>query len=306
MNDETVQRQEFRNILFELASSDFNIGDSSVRTSMYVRLENLYHPNSGTEGFRHFYSDIFAVLTTIQQGDMPGDMESLGTNLQMLRMEYHPKNIDVDGNLIDIQDKLRKLDDHVSLDIARINYSDGADRKVGQSENITLIRGEVTKVQKNIDVTKDVISKLEVKLNETQKEYITILGIFSSVVLTFTAGIAFSSSVLQNAHNMSIYKIAFVSLLTGTVLLNVLYGLFYYIHRLVRSSVEDKMYPLIIANSVFIALMITTIILWNRGIVEQRNARFSEESSITEPTVEVTIDIAGAENSTANLGTNPQ
>ncbi len=40
--------------------------------------------------------------------------------------------------------------------------------------------------------------KLSEELNKQQTQYITILGIFSSIVLTFVGGLAFSTSVLSN------------------------------------------------------------------------------------------------------------
>lgn len=289
---ESAQRKEFCDILFELAKLDYKITDSATRSAMYVRLENLYHPSSGEEGFRHFYSDIFMVLTQIQQEDMPGNMEILGNNLLSIRKGYRALHTDSKGNLIDIQDNLRKLHDHVSLDIARINYSDAADRKIEQMENIALIRSEVTKAKESVGPINDDLKKLEVKMNDTQKEYITILGIFSSVVLTFTAGIAFSTSVLQNAHQMSIYKMVFVALTIGIVLLNVLYGLFYYINQLVRPSKSGRLCPLVIANLILLLMMFGTFLCWNSGVVEKRNSRFSQETTApvaeeaTSPSVE--------------------
>ncbi|WQW10687.1 hypothetical protein KVK65_07000 [Helicobacter pylori] len=40
--------------------------------------------------------------------------------------------------------------------------------------------------------------KLSEELNKQQTQYITILGIFASIVLTFVGGLAFSTSVLSN------------------------------------------------------------------------------------------------------------
>ena len=44
---------------------------------------------------------------------------------------------------------------------------------------------------------------------DVQKEYIAILGIFAAVVLAFTGGIAFTTSVLQNIHMVSYESVPF-------------------------------------------------------------------------------------------------
>lgn len=64
---EEVQRNKFRDILFELASNQELLKDKSVRAKMYSRLEALYWPEKSEKPFRHFYSDIFSVLTAIRK-----------------------------------------------------------------------------------------------------------------------------------------------------------------------------------------------------------------------------------------------
>ena len=48
-------------------------------------------------------------------------------------------------------------------------------------------------------------------MESSQREYIAILGIFAAVVLAFTGGIAFSTSVLNNVAKASIYRTVTVS-----------------------------------------------------------------------------------------------
>ena len=74
------------------------------------------------------------------------------------------------------------------------------------------------------------------KAENSEKEYIAILGIFSAVALTFTGGMSFAGSALQNIENSDPYKIAFIVLLVGVVLINALFGMFYYIDKLVHKK----------------------------------------------------------------------
>lgn len=279
---EESQRREFRDILFSLAESQERLKDKTELVNIYKRLENLYAPANG-ETFRHFYSDIFSVLTTIKQGDKPGSIDILGQNLAEIRKGYRAQNTKQDGVLVDISDSIRKLYDHVSLDIARMGYSDAADRVVSQESSIKDIQSQIALLNAQSSAINTQINE---KLNEVkgiQKEYIAILGIFASVVLAFTGGIAFSASVFQNLHLSNIYRIVLIALILGVVLINVLYGLFYYIDRIVNGRENKSVAPLWIANVLFLLLIIGTIACWYIGVVEKRNLN-------VEPTAVVEVD----------------
>ncbi len=64
---------------------------------------------------------------------------------------------------------------------------------------------------KTIDDLKQLSGKVQERQEDMQKEYITILGIFAAIVLAFTGGIVFSSSVLENIDKPSIYRISLMA-----------------------------------------------------------------------------------------------
>lgn len=314
---EEQQRDEFRGILLELSESQLSLKEKGDRSKIYQRLEKLYYSPDSKEGFRHFYSDIFAVLTQIQSGTKQGSIDILGQNLLEIRKGYQVLNTDEKGEPIDIRDSIRKLYDHVSLDIARIQYSDGTYRKISGNEALSEIHAKinqmelavetdqrkqqdlnkeferqkqeqldykekVTRLQSDIKNAEESQKRVEKELASQQREYIAILGIFAAVVLAFTAGIAFSTSVLENISGVSIYRIAGITLLIGMVLTNILFGLFYYIDRLVNQRENQRIKPLWLTNAIFIFLLIVTLIAWSMGVVETRNNRIGDrvESSI--------------------------
>lgn len=272
---EDIQRQEFRNILLELAKSQMELSDKTYRAKIYKRLEALYYVPDQKDGFRHYYSDIFTVLTQIQQGNFSGSIEVLGQNLSEVRKGYQALNRDEEGTLIDISDSIRKLYDHVSLDIARINFSNAEDRHWAGAEEITDLKTQVNAIQsdliqKQYGLLEDV-KNVKHDLHNSQKEYIAILGIFAAVVLAFTGGIVYSTSVFNNIAQVSIYRTILIALVIGLVLVNILFGLFYYINKLVNK--ENPLRPLIISNAIFILLIIATVVFWIGGVVESRNSR---------------------------------
>lgn len=276
---EKENRKKFKDLLYELGSSLDVLKSPYKRSEIYTRLESLYHNTD----FRHYYSDIFSVLTTIKQDNTLGDIDILGQNLTIIKNGYKSINKDADGNQIDIQKQINKLFDHVSLDIARISYSDAANRQSVQDSKINDIKREINETQQRVDsMLNDIeVSQINIKttqdsINNAQKEYIAILGIFAAVVITFVGGIAFSTSVLQNIHQSSIYRIVFICLLIGLVLLNVICALFYFIERLVKSRDEEKkprnsFKPFIIINVIMLVLILITFVCWSFGCVEHRN-----------------------------------
>lgn len=69
-------------------------------------------------------------------------------------------------------------------------------------------------------------------MRESEKQYITILGIFASIVLAFTGGVAFSTSVLSNIDRASIYRLVFIISLLGFILFNTICVMFEFVREI--------------------------------------------------------------------------
>lgn len=185
---------------------------------------------------------------------------------------------------------MKKLYDHVNLDIARIKYVDSKYYKISSniklediSHNEEVLRNKIEKLENTVKATSKQAAETEEKINNTQKEYIAILGIFSSIILAFIGGIVFSSSVLENIHKSSIYRILFISLIIGFILINVIYILFYFIFLIVKK--EHKPYKscwiIIFINAIIIVAAIFTFCSWKYGWIEKRD---QEVKNMIEPT----------------------
>lgn len=73
---------------------------------------------------------------------------------------------------------------------------------------------------------------IETDSKRLEKEYISILGIFASVVLAFIGGSMFSTSVLENIANTNIYRIVFITDFLAFVVVNLVYLLVMFIIRI--------------------------------------------------------------------------
>lgn len=297
ISDEDKRREEFRSFLFSLAKSQDYLQEKSNRYKTYIQLEKIYHTD-GTSDFRHFYSDIFSVLALIKNDSSLGDIDILGQNLALIRKNYQPKNSDESGNLIDISDSIRKLYDHVNLDIARIAYSENQNRKDLGEDSLEETKAKLKEIEKGLSVARNEITNdvdnVKNKLKASQREYIAILGIFSAVVLAFTASITFSTSVLENMHKTSIYRTLFVCLVIAFVLINVIYLMFKYIEKIVNGASEHmqlkEQAPIFIANAILVIIMLAILFFWHEGAVESRNNRINSSCSSQTNIIEITTN----------------
>ena len=137
VNNEERQREEFRKILLDLAKSQESLENNYERSNMYRRLEALYRPDPEKE-FRHYYSDIFSTLIEINNNAELGDLNILGQNLQLIMAGYQAVNYQ-NGQLIDASASIKKLYDHVNLDISRITYWDSKYRSESGIQEVTCL-----------------------------------------------------------------------------------------------------------------------------------------------------------------------
>lgn len=292
--DEEERRKKLRSFLLSLARSQDYLKDKDNQLNVYAQLEQIYHVD-GADDFRHFYSDIFSVLTLIKNDSNFGNIDILGQNLTIIREHYCSQNLDASGKKIDIGDSIRKLYDHVSLDIARINYSENQNRRYLGKDSLDETKSKIVQIESELPdirwITSEV-KKIKQELKSSQKDYIAILGIFSSVVLTFTTGIAFSTSVLENIHKASIYRILFACLIIAFVLINVLGMLFGFVEKIVHDSdiiVKAKKHsPILVTNISIFIIMVIIFISWHIGAVESRNKRINNFNATQTVTTEIT------------------
>ena len=274
MLKENASRQAFCTLLLDLAQSQTLLENPKERVDFYKRLEALYYAPTEAEAFRHFYSDVFAVLTQIHNGESSGSIEILGQNLDMLRKNYRAIKTDDQGKLIDVSEKLKKLYDHVNLDIARLTYADFTNQQMVRQDNIRNINASVTMLEEKLSQSQGDVDLLKEKLANTQKEYVTILGIFAAVVLAFTGGLVFSASVLDNVQQSSVYRLILITLVIGLVLTNILFVLFHYIDTLVHDGRSQITRPMRLVNIILLCLIALLILAWVFGLVEKRDAMY--------------------------------
>lgn len=305
----TDKSEKLKEVLLGISGLETYFEEPGMISKTLIALEEIYWQGANNDQYRHMYSDLFVIITQIDRSD---DLENeiLSQNLKILCKNYRPRNKDKEGNLINISKSLLKLYDHVNLDIARLNYSkainyrqhfeimDVASKLKDSESNIhNQISSAVTSVQeeymKQIDSTKEefneqIKNKMDKVTKETEKmrsEYISILGIFASIVLAFTGGITFSTSVLSNIHKASIYRTVIITALIGGVLIFVLWLLMDFI-KSVHGQTKRKYSFIIVPEVVLIIIIILTIVLFRYDYFNQEKI-----NSIYEDCIEFNTEI---------------
>lgn len=178
-------------------------GDLSSQTDQIIKdLKEIYQGE-----YRHKYSKITTIILNSTR-DREQAFMTLTQNIRTLKEIQDNKEVE------SIKPKLEKLYDHMNLECIRLQ---DFDEKMSRVKDVS--------IKLEDDLNKN-YKKLSEELNKQQTQYITILGIFASIVLTFVGGLAFSTSVLSNIDKANAYRLVFVMAFIVLFFGNILYLLF--------------------------------------------------------------------------------
>lgn len=217
----------------------------------------------GGTGFRHLYSDVcnvmYGFLETKENLDegIPPQSLALANNMEIISREISRRK-----DLSDIAKSVRKIHDHVELERTRLEYM----FKQNEWQRKTLITAKEAseKADKATQKFNYMVEESErnnrAMLEDSKRDYITILGIFAAIVIAFTAGSTFSASVLQNIDKASIYRICLMVTLIGLFLFNTISILLTFITNISKIGSDEKLRTITTkANIIFLILLVVII-----------------------------------------------
>lgn len=140
-----------------------------------------------------------------------------------------------------MEKKVLKLEDHIRLEILRAQHlkdtqNDNAGRLINRMNRLSI---ESTKYT---DMFKEINKKYEAQrksIDGLNSEIISIIGIFSAIVITFFGGINFIESVLNTIDKVSKYRLVFAILITGFVMFNTIFMLLNFIAKLTNKPIRS-------------------------------------------------------------------
>lgn len=207
--EESRKRQgKLEKIIYEMAILPLENNELRLKA---IKLKSLYNGN-----FRHSYSRFYPLILEIAKDENKYNLDFLSENLENIRVLVEKDYFNGENEFKGLYNPLSKLSDHLNLEIARYNHymaSESVTRDLLQkNKDLEMI---LEQTQKSLDETKK-------KAANIQTEYTTILGIFAAIILAFTGTITFSSSVLDNIHQVSIYRLIIIALILGFVAFNII------------------------------------------------------------------------------------
>lgn len=117
--------------------------------------------------------------------------------------------------------------------------------------------------------TQEVISSIRKENKGIEREYITILAIFSSIVVAFIGGVNFSNEVMKSINNASVYRLVLTIDGLGFVILNLVYMMIRLIFEINDMKIEKfHIWPINLAIIV-IAVGIIVLRLLNAHLYPQ-------------------------------------
>lgn len=133
---------------------------------------------------------------------------------------------------------LDKLIDHIKLETVRItlltdNMNDAEEKIESSNEQLRLTEKKISKLERKIKTE-------NARLDNVQREYIGILGVFSAVALIANGAIGFGDAVLSTTKNYDAIQDAFLITVVGFFMFNIFYALMSFVYNIINSRREDE------------------------------------------------------------------
>ena len=134
----------------------------------------------------------------------------------------------------EIAKKVKKLLDHVELEIIRLDRMKAVRRLSEESHEI---KGEMEAVAKQAE---EALDEVKNNIEKYHEQSVAILSIFSAVVLAFMGGISFSSGILNSIASASMFRLMMTILLLGFVLFNSVFILLRCVMYMIRKKDAEQ------------------------------------------------------------------
>lgn len=207
---------ELRKVLDEISNEFFN-DDFENATKI---LEDFYERHK-----RHLYSAISQYI--IDYKDDEERIAYLAYGISEIIDSLDDKSCNSE-----LKKQLLKLYDHIQLEYIRLtSVTQKLEAQIHESKNASV------ELESKINALSEKAEELEKKLGGMEREYIAILGIFAAIVIAFVGEMTFSTSVLENVHNLGdIFTIIVVIAMVGLSFANILFSLFYFVGKIVKDD----------------------------------------------------------------------
>ena len=218
------------------------LSQDELNSIYHVLITSVYDD----QNFRHRYSDFFTWLMELTAPDENnGSVENLDTLaenlnnlLKIAQNEFSSSNARTQQQkrkAITLVQNIEKLCDHMNLEIARFQKNTVLERQLEQAK--TEAHTSTTALKESqasiADATKK-LSKAERKASSLQGEIISVLSIFSAIVIATSGGFSFvSGSISSLSSGIPFHRVLCVISLCGIALFNSVFVLMYMVGKII-------------------------------------------------------------------------
>ena len=223
--------------LLDLLSTNISTQEDCEKV---IDLFDAYHKSK----IRHSYSFVtsYVLERDKKDGSFSEQFQLIAANLSMVLDVIKGDARYADGDLLKF---IYKLMDHANLELTRLGYFE---RKFFQLHKLN------KELSENYKKTSNELTTVNQSINSQRNQYITILGIFASIVITVFAGLSISSSIITSVHNSAVAKLCFFSCLTGFIVFNILVALFCFLTKINNIGLGNKYWILVIVFNIFMII----------------------------------------------------
>lgn len=247
--EEAINKQNCRKIT---ANSDAKIADivrklmerelnSSEVSAVFLEMREFYI----LDEFRHSYSNISSTIyLVIREKNSEGCLDYLSTNISELQKRAKGSlSKDSDKKTLE---KFTKFYDHIKLEVVRLKDHEkmlkDALSKIDETKD-HYEQGLKEQAEKNdrmfLDYEKR-IKKTKRKMDDIYSQFVSILGIFSAVVIVFFGGASIFTKILENIDDINWIKSAPVLAVTGFMMFNTVFMFLFIISRMIDRDIGVK------------------------------------------------------------------
>ena len=181
--------------------------------------------------FRHSYS----MISSCMERYNPDQLDSLPVYLD--RVIVFAEMQDDNEEVRRVTKSLRKLLDHVELECVRLNRMSQVKHyanEAKQAQDAAMMLNQSTK---------EAGERLDKRVDGFHEQSITILGIFSAVVVGFMSGLSMFTSGFDKLTEVDLYVVCFYSVLVGIIVFDILFMLIFFIAKISGHSIARDVPP---------------------------------------------------------------
>lgn len=178
-------------------------------------------------GFRHMYSRFYSLVNSLNHTER----EILSSNLSGIfeKTQEYIRSGKTENN--DEYNCIAKLFDHMNIEFSRV---DEATRHIVAEK---ALEKSIIDKESKVEEINDSIKRISDKYEKSMTDIISVLGIFSAIVMVFFGGFSYVSNAITALAVVSLVKASIICLIAGIVIINTIVAMIYMLAKITGRNI---------------------------------------------------------------------